>query len=186
MAPRHCSGKMRRSTFVRLLFFFFQAEDGIRDRTVTGVQTCALPIYQRGSQGSAGNLHDWFRGHRAARQAALAIAALQKVNLGSAAAQARANAFARFVQGVALGNLSLAYDSASILTEFDNPEADASVIVALSSERAVNVAALAYLDSAIAIAQASPTGTFPLPVQPNFWFNGLATTKAEFIQLARS
>src|SRR2546430_13326658 len=29
----------------RLSFFFFQAEDGIRDLTVTGVQTCALPIY---------------------------------------------------------------------------------------------------------------------------------------------
>src|SRR5437773_11664204 len=32
---------------VRLMFFFFfffQAEDGIRDRDVTGVQTCALPI----------------------------------------------------------------------------------------------------------------------------------------------
>src|SRR5207249_9643334 len=28
-----------------LCFFFFQAEDGIRDRNVTGVQTCALPIY---------------------------------------------------------------------------------------------------------------------------------------------
>ena len=28
------------------LFFFFQAEDGIRDRLVTGVQTCALPIYE--------------------------------------------------------------------------------------------------------------------------------------------
>src|SRR5690348_7569335 len=27
------------------LFFFFQAEDGIRDGRVTGVQTCALPIY---------------------------------------------------------------------------------------------------------------------------------------------
>src|SRR5437867_11702844 len=27
--------------------FFFQAEDGIRDRTVTGVQTCALPICMR-------------------------------------------------------------------------------------------------------------------------------------------
>src|SRR5437867_8236514 len=27
-------------------FFFFQAEDGIRDRTVTGVQTCALPIFK--------------------------------------------------------------------------------------------------------------------------------------------
>src|SRR6476661_10552747 len=28
----------------RLFFFFFQAEDGIRDSSVTGVQTCALPI----------------------------------------------------------------------------------------------------------------------------------------------
>src|SRR3712207_8181412 len=29
---------------VMILFFFFQAEDGIRDIGVTGVQTCALPI----------------------------------------------------------------------------------------------------------------------------------------------
>src|SRR5256886_11686612 len=29
-------------------FFFFQAEDGIRDLTVTGVQTCALPIWAGG------------------------------------------------------------------------------------------------------------------------------------------
>src|SRR5256885_3810121 len=28
-----------------IFFFFFQAEDGIRDYKVTGVQTCALPIY---------------------------------------------------------------------------------------------------------------------------------------------
>src|SRR2546430_12593677 len=28
-----------------MILFFFQAEDGIRDLTVTGVQTCALPIY---------------------------------------------------------------------------------------------------------------------------------------------
>src|SRR2546430_1704722 len=28
----------------RVIYFFFQAEDGIRDLTVTGVQTCALPI----------------------------------------------------------------------------------------------------------------------------------------------
>src|SRR5690625_6558088 len=32
----------------RLLCFFFQAEDGIRDGHVTGVQTCALPIYLDG------------------------------------------------------------------------------------------------------------------------------------------
>ena len=28
-----------------VFYFFFQAEDGIRDVAVTGVQTCALPIY---------------------------------------------------------------------------------------------------------------------------------------------
>src|SRR2546422_9991778 len=33
------------SSFV-CFFFFFQAEDGIRDVAVTGVQTCALPIFQ--------------------------------------------------------------------------------------------------------------------------------------------
>src|SRR5437773_9575317 len=32
---------------VFIFFFFFQAEDGIRDRDVTGVQTCALPILPR-------------------------------------------------------------------------------------------------------------------------------------------
>src|SRR5215204_7217081 len=31
-----------------LFFFFFQAEDGIRDHCVTGVQTCALPISPEG------------------------------------------------------------------------------------------------------------------------------------------
>src|SRR5215813_14371417 len=30
-----------------MFFFFFQAEDGIRDADVTGVQTCALPIWLR-------------------------------------------------------------------------------------------------------------------------------------------
>src|SRR5438874_13594056 len=33
-----------------MLFFFFQAEDGIRDLYVTGVQTCALPISGPGSK----------------------------------------------------------------------------------------------------------------------------------------
>src|SRR5260370_21064302 len=38
---RPCVSKTRGSVFC---FFFFQAEDGIRDSSVTGVQTCALPI----------------------------------------------------------------------------------------------------------------------------------------------
>src|SRR5437764_14489556 len=32
--------------FYSFFFFFFQAEDGIRDTSVTGVQTCALPIWE--------------------------------------------------------------------------------------------------------------------------------------------
>src|SRR5437588_707091 len=47
-------------------FFFFQAEDGIRDHCVTGVQTCALPIYGSvrgvlpgGPQASSGVAVDW-------------------------------------------------------------------------------------------------------------------------------
>src|SRR5437867_6563459 len=34
-----------KTTINNTFVFFFQAEDGIRDRTVTGVQTCALPIF---------------------------------------------------------------------------------------------------------------------------------------------
>src|SRR2546430_8982982 len=38
---------------MRFFFFFFQAEDGIRDLTVTGVQTCALPISVSGAKREA-------------------------------------------------------------------------------------------------------------------------------------
>src|SRR2546430_7635884 len=43
---RSTGAAQHRRTYIRLIlfFFFFQAEDGIRDLTVTGVQTCALPI----------------------------------------------------------------------------------------------------------------------------------------------
>src|SRR3712207_6910523 len=37
--------------FLYSFFFFFQAEDGIRDIGVTGVQTCALPILPRVTDG---------------------------------------------------------------------------------------------------------------------------------------
>src|SRR2546430_8676885 len=42
--PREQQGRDQLLRRGLLLFFFFQAEDGIRDLTVTGVQTCALPI----------------------------------------------------------------------------------------------------------------------------------------------
>src|SRR5471032_3410862 len=50
---------------ISFFFFFFQAEDGIRDRDVTGVQTCALPIFVpeperlgQGDQDSGGEVPD--------------------------------------------------------------------------------------------------------------------------------
>src|SRR6266487_7360 len=60
------------------MLFFFQAEDGIRDGRVTGVQTCALPISARehlGQQAPLGRLHDAapadpVGGERVARDAA--------------------------------------------------------------------------------------------------------------------
>src|SRR5690554_7321973 len=39
-----CFDDVRLAFSLFLFFFFFQAEDGIRDADVTGVQTCALPI----------------------------------------------------------------------------------------------------------------------------------------------
>src|SRR2546425_3706084 len=41
------------SLLLYFFFFFFQAEDGIRDKLVTGVQTCALPISSLDSLASA-------------------------------------------------------------------------------------------------------------------------------------
>src|SRR5690554_7018855 len=53
-------------------YFFFQAEDGIRGADVTGVQTCALPIFLRERRGgkqmpsrAAGGEQDRARGHAA-------------------------------------------------------------------------------------------------------------------------
>src|SRR2546421_8616292 len=40
-----CAYEIRSEAFLSV--FFFQAEDGIRDLIVTGVQTCALPIYPK-------------------------------------------------------------------------------------------------------------------------------------------
>src|SRR5205823_11348772 len=47
--------------FFFFFFFFFQAEDGIRDKLVTGVQTCALPI-------SARRVDENYRTHRSCRE----------------------------------------------------------------------------------------------------------------------
>jgi hypothetical protein len=132
----------------------------------------------RNSTGDVGNYRDFTVLHRAARMAVIGIARLKVLTLGSPAQDARARAFARFVQGVAFGNLALAYDSAAIMSENDDPQA----IVALSGYQAVMTAALTELDSAITIARAAPTG-FPLPTT---WINGNALDTTGFFRLVRS
>src|SRR5206468_5310609 len=74
-----------------VFFFFFQAEDGIRDLIVTGVQTCALPISAPPSQtrytavpvALIGLLEGWPAGVLAA-----ALPAVYRVWLGGAGAPA--------------------------------------------------------------------------------------------------
>src|SRR5579859_3245061 len=133
----------------------------------------------RNSTGNAGNYRDYVVLHRAARMAVMGIAAMTKlVTLGTPAQDARDRAFARFVQGVAEGNLALAYDSSAIVSETDDPQ----VIVPLSSYTAVMAAALVELDSAITIARANPAA-FPLP---STWINGNALDTTGFFRLIRS
>ena len=134
-----------------------------------------------GAQGTLEAYRDFLVVHRAARLATLALVRLQTFSLGSPARDARARAFARFVQGVSLGNLALAYDSAVIVTETNSADA----LISLSDYKTVMTAALQYLDSAITIATSAPSGSdgFPLPTT---WINGRALTAAQFIQFARS
>src|SRR5467141_651895 len=114
----------------------------------------------RNSTGSGGNYRDFQVLHRAARMAAIGIAAINRLaTLGTPGQDARARSFARFVQGVAFGNLALLYDSAAIVSETDDPQE----IVPLSYYTAVMAAAITELDSAITIARANPA-SFPLPV----------------------
>jgi len=59
-----------------------------------------------------------------------------------------------------------------------------AVTVPLSGYRAVNTAALAYLDSAFVLARTP--GALPFPVTPNFWINGLTVDTTLFFQLVKS
>src|SRR3712207_8863677 len=60
-------------------FFFFQAEDGIRDIGVTGVQTCALPIYGSSDAGLVQQPRDADVGGRLAKFVAQRLVLLDLV-----------------------------------------------------------------------------------------------------------
>lgn len=92
----------------------------------------------------------------------------------------RSRAFALFANGVALGNLALAYDSAAIVT----PQVPSSEVPSLSGYADVMKAALALLDSAQAqAADPAAAAGFPLPTA---YLNGLTLSQADFIRYIRS
>lgn len=141
-----------------------------------------------GNDNQSGNLANFNQFSRVSRTAANAIQALNRLaenrqTIGSPAQDARAKAFAFYILGQALGNLSLAYDSAAVVT----PAVPSDEVPGLSGASAVNTAALAMLDSAIAVASSAAATTggngFPLP---NTWLNGQSVSRDQFVRLARS
>ncbi len=142
-----------------------------------------------GNDNQVGNRANWDSFSRTGRSAATAIQGINAYQakgqtMGSAAQDARAKAFAYMILGNALGYLSLGYDSAAIVT----PLTGSSDVPPLVGYKAVNTAALAMLDSAIAVANsaaaATGAGGFPLP---STWINGQTNlTAANFTRLVRS
>jgi len=129
----------------------------------------------RGGTGSDGNYRDFLVLHRAARMAAWGVGAMKKIpTLFTAPQEARARSFARFVEGVAYGNLALAYDSAAILGDDDPPGS----IQPLKGYRDMMATAMLLLDSAMTIARSSPASLVAPGGLPATWIAGHDPTVA--------
>lgn len=141
-----------------------------------------------GNDVSTGNLQNYNQFQRIARSANNAIRAVDRLaegggTLGSPARNARAKAFAFMILGEALGYVSFAYDSASIVT----PVIGSDSVPGLSPAAAVNAAAIAMLDSAVAIANSAGAtdGSNGFPLPPT-WINGTTYSRDQFVRLVRS
>jgi len=139
-----------------------------------------------GNDNQTGNLSNFNNFQRYARNASQAINRLNELKAGgdslATAADRRAKAFAYSVIGQALGNLSLMYDSAAIITPASAPASTVpgAIPEPLASAAAVNAAAIRMLDSAVTYA----TGMSALPTT---WISTAASTDAAtFTRLVRS
>jgi hypothetical protein len=135
----------------------------------------------QGNAGSASVINDWNLLHRAARTSVLGQQRLSAdgFTLGSAAQDIRARAFARFTNGLALGYLAMAYDSAAVVVLGGDP------VPPLVRYDSVGRAALTLLDSALADASnPAIAGQFPLP---QAWLNTtVPATQDLFVRMIRS
>jgi hypothetical protein len=93
---------------------------------------------------------------------------------------ARAQAFARFVQGISYGYLALHHDQALIVTE--DTDLETMDPTDFRPYQEVRDTALAMLDEAIAIAQAN---SFTIPGSTD-WINGVTLSSADFIRVVNS
>lgn len=144
-----------------------------------------LPIPN--SNGSPSVFTEFSALSRGARLTVNALDALTKLNasdksLGTHAQDLRAKAFGFFVAGADLGWLAMIYDSAAIV----KPGMTSDEIPVLSGAADVMKAAIAFMDSAVAVAKdpaASNTGGFPTPPT---WMSGTSLSAADFTRLVRS
>jgi hypothetical protein len=138
-----------------------------------------------GNTVAAGNFRDFDVLSRNAKSAANASAAIEKYlaagnTAGTPERDARAQAFALFNLGYALGQLSMLYDSAAIIL----PDQASDFIPPFSAAADVNKAALAVLDKAIAQAAKATGQTIPAD-----WVsdpNSGTVSMARFTQIMRS
>ena len=139
-----------------------------------------------GNDNQVGNIANFNVFSRATRTAANGLAAIDRLvasggTLGSTAQNARAKAFGYLMLGQALGYLSLAYDSAAIVT----PATPSEEVPGLSSAADVNATALRMLDSALAQANLTVSGSNGFPL-PSTWINGQSLSRDQFVRLVRS
>ena len=132
-----------------------------------------------------GNFSAWSRQGRLQANALKQLDAIKKERgtaLSTAAADLRARAMGFFNIGCNLGYLALAFDSAGIIDHV----MESDFVPDLSGYPQVMAAALANMDSAIAIANtAGSDGTGGFPTNAG-WFSGTTLSKDRFVQLVRS
>ncbi len=153
---------------------------------VLRAQIPRVPIdNSRGNSTAGENYNPYLVLNRAARQAAVG---LEKVNdpsftffPASAAQVLRARSFGYFVLGLALGDLSMAYDSGAVIAPGD--PAGTPVPLPFVAYDSLGRVALRYLDIADSIGSLSAAaGAFPMPAT---WINGNALTQTQYSALLK-
>jgi hypothetical protein len=135
------------------------------------------------NSGSVSVANDYFGLSRLTRSTTLAMerAAQPGFTFGTAAQDIRNRAYGRFVLGITLGNLAMAYDSAAIVRPGAVP------VPPLVAYDSVGRAALLLLDSAL-IDASNPASTTSYPLPPT-WLNTAvptSVTQADFVRIIRS